>query len=287
MTDHREEETSTQPSQRSAAITLGLPAVGLAIIVGALLWGFQDSPTSTLTESKHDPVADLPSSQLQSPETVEPPVDAPETDFSPAPDIAENPELGVAALNLILTEQAASWSIEPLGTNFARQSNAVERAVAMLDNLRQGEVPYKLLPVARPKHAFGILDDGLAVTVNPSSFARYDGLAQTIGGINVEAIVSFYRQYQATLNAAWATLGYTDIALEDAVLSSLDIILLAPEISPSARLKKKEANWIYEDENLEALPSLQKQVIRMGPENMRIVQDTARSLRGAILDSAE
>jgi hypothetical protein len=39
------------------------------------------------------------------------------------------------------------------------------------------------------------------------------------------------------------------------------------------------------DPELEALSSLQKQVLRMGPENSGIIQAKARELRGALLES--
>ena len=42
----------------------------------------------------------------------------------------------------------------------------VERAVAIVDALRRGEVPYKLLPVGRPSKPFPISDDGLRVTMD-------------------------------------------------------------------------------------------------------------------------
>jgi hypothetical protein len=45
-----------------------------------------------------------------------------------------------------------------------------------------------------------------------------------------------------------------------------------------------EANWVYEDPALEALSPLQKQLMRMGPDNAERVKEKARELRGALLD---
>ena len=44
---------------------------------------------------------------------------------------------------------------------FVAGDYVVERAVAIIDTLRRGEVPYKLLPVGRPSKSFTISDDGL------------------------------------------------------------------------------------------------------------------------------
>jgi len=60
--------------------------------------------------------------------------------------------------------------------------------------------------------------------------------------------------------------------------------MLAPETPIEARLYKVEANWVYEDPALEALSPLQKQLMRMGPDNAERVKEKARELRGALLD---
>ena len=50
-----------------------------------------------------------------------------------------------------------------------------------------------------------------------------------------------------------------------------------------AELVRKEANWIFADAELENLSALQKQLLRMGPENAEILQRKARELRAALL----
>ena len=56
--------------------------------------------------------------------------------------------------------------------------------------MAEGEVPYKLLPIARPKVAFPITDDGLQVTADPAGYARYDALAKWIESLDVDALLS-------------------------------------------------------------------------------------------------
>jgi hypothetical protein len=49
---------------------------------------------------------------------------------------------------------------------------------------------------------------------------------------------------------------------------------------------KQEANWVFMDPELEALSAVQKQLLRMGPANSAIIQQKARDLRGAVLQTA-
>ena len=161
----------------------------------------------------------------------------------------------------------------------------VERAVAIVDALRGGEVPYKLLPVGRPSKPFPVSDDGLRVTMDPSGFNRYDGFAQWVNGIDVMAIIELLNDYESIATEALSRMGVDDFDIRSAVLAATTEILATPISSEGAELMKREANWIYMDPELEALSSLQKQVLRMGPENSEIIQAKARELRGAVLES--
>ena len=156
--------------------------------------------------------------------------------------------------------------------------------MAIVDALRRGEVPYKLLPVGRPSKPFPISDDGLRVTMDPSGFSRYDGFAQWVNGIDVLAIVELLNDYEQIATEALSRMGVGDFDIRSAVLAATTEILATP-IAHRAELMKREANWVYMDPELEALSSLQKQVLRMGPDNSAIVQAKARELRGALLES--
>jgi hypothetical protein len=65
-----------------------------------------------------------------------------------------------------------------------------------------------------------------------------------------------------------------------AVVMTLDLIITTPEVDLSeARLIRKEAVWIFEDPAIEALAPIQKQVLRMGPDNAEIVKAKAAEAR--------
>ncbi|MEC8158283.1 MAG: DUF3014 domain-containing protein [Pseudomonadota bacterium] len=161
----------------------------------------------------------------------------------------------------------------------------VERAVAIVDALRRGEVPYKLLPVGRPSKSFPVSDDGLRVTMDPSGFSRYDGFAQWVNGIDMIATVKLLDDYEQIATEALSRMGVGDFDIRSAVLAATTEILATPIAPQSTELMKRESNWVYMDPELEALSSLQKQVLRMGPENSEIIQKKARELRGAVLES--
>lgn len=169
---------------------------------------------------------------------------------------------------------------------FVAGDYVVERAVAIIDALRRGEVPYKLLPVGKPSTPFPISDDGLRVTLDAAGFSRYDGFSQWVGGLDTTALVSLLNDYEMIATQALTRMGVSDFDIRSAVLAATTQILSTPQVAVDAELMRREANWVYMDPELEALSSLQKQVLRMGPENADIVQQKARDIRGVLLDES-
>ena len=265
-----------------------LALAGLLVLCAALYWGFLQEPETPPPATPKTPVTPEVSVEVEEivaapaqPE-AEPPVPEP-----PAPEVpveVEPPPISLGESDGVLAETMASINAGQLGDQFIIRPNGLERGVAIVDNLRQGAVPYKLLPVGRPSKAFSFTDNGLAVTMDPAGFERYNGLADTVTGIDVPATLALYDLLSVAIEEAWGALGYTDMSFEDAVLSTLGAIMLTPATNVEARLIRDESNWIYEDEALESLSALQKQIMRMGPENADKIQAKARELRGALMD---
>ena len=270
---------------RANPIFLGILFAGiLATLVFILMTGDYGEPT-------------LPEELVM----VQPPVEP-----APAPIEAEVPAAPIAAP--VATEvqpktPPAPVVTEETGDRYARESidavnggkalaqfvagdYVVERAVAIIDALRRGEVPYKLLPVGKPSTTFPISDDGLRVTLDAAGFSRYDGFAQWVGGLDTTALVSLLNDYEMIATQTLTRMGVSDFDIRSAVLAATTQILSTPQVAVDAELMRREANWVYIDPELEALSSLQKQVLRMGPENADIIQQKARDIRGVLLDGS-
>ena len=287
MTDINSEEHPQPTTRRSTAIAL--PIAGLLVLVAILWWGFGESlPYGSKTPEA--PAIAAPAEPLPEVEAVAEPTPSvepePEPEQEPEPEVL--PELPapptLSEANGQLSSGLWTFSPSPVAATFVSAPNLIERVVAIIDNLRQGFVPYKLLPVGRPEAPFSFIDDGLGVTINPKSFDRYDGLAQLFSDIDTDALVNAYTAFEVATNEAWDALGYEAPKLESAVLVALEAIMLAPETDLDARLYKVEANWVYEDPALEALSPLEKQLMRMGPTNSERIKEKAREIRGALLD---
>ena len=274
-------ETDAEP--RANPIFLGILFAGiLATLVFILMTGDYGEPTLpeelVMVQPSVEPAPMPIEAEAPAAPIAAPPVTEVQPTIPPAPVVSE--ETG---------DQYARESIDAVNggkalAQFVAGDYVVERAVAIIDALRRGEVPYKLLPVGKPSTTFLISDNGLRVTLDTAGFSRYDGFAQWVGGLNTPALVSLLNDYEMIATQALTRMGVTDFDIRSALLAATTQILSTPQVSVDAELMRREANWVYMDPELEALSSLQKQVLRMGPENADIVQQKARDIRGALLD---
>ena len=165
-----------------------------------------------------------------------------------------------------------------------QNDDLVQRSAGAIDGLSRGLLPYKALPIAPPKAKFStVTADGQTYT-DPASYARYDSYARAIASLDVDLLVSTFHRYRPLMEQAYASLGYSAQDMDNALIRSLDYILATPELAEPAALQRKEAVFQYADPDLEQLSPLQKQVLRMGPDNATKIKQQAAVLRARLLD---
>ena len=272
--------------QRGAisAAQAGVIVVLLLVIAGGvvLLTGIwppkgEPAPTATAPPPEPPPSPIMTAIEEPAPEPSEPPPPPPEPVEDPLPRLEESDDAVRDAVGDI-----------PLGTagqQYLIPGNIIERSASLIYLMAQGEVPYKLLPVSRPKAAFPIRDDGTQVVTDPAGFERYDALTQWLQSLDLESLLSSLEWFIPLFREAWSYYGEDPAAFDMAVVITLDLVIATPEIDLSeARLTRKEAVWIFEDPAIEGLAPIQKQVLRMGPENAKILKAKAAEARGLWLD---
>ena len=267
--------------QRGAisAAQAGLIVVLLLVIAGGVvlltgIWPPEEKPAPTVTAPPPAPPPAPVVAEIEEPAPEPPP---PEPVKEPLPRLEESDDAVRDAVGDI-----------PLGTagqQYLIPGNIIERSASLIYLMAQGDVPYKLLPVSRPKAAFPISDDGTQVVTDPAGFERYDALTQWLQSLDLESLLSSLDWFIPLFREAWSYYGEDPAAFDMAVVMTLDLVIATPEIDLSeARLIRKEAVWIFEDPAIEGLAPIQKQVLRMGPENAEIVKAKATEARGLWLD---
>ena len=245
-------------------------AAGVVVLTG--IWPQEDTAIVEPT-----PVAPAP------PEKETPPINLPEPAI---PAVIPAPEPAVEALpSLSASDDAVRDALAeiPLGTagqQYLMPSNIIERSASLIYLTAQGDVPYKLLPIARPKAPFTIIDDGTQVVADPEGFARYDPITRWVESLDSAAIIDAFARFLPLFREAWGFYGEDPAYFDLAVIETLDTIIATPEIDiTDERLIRKEAIWIYESPTIESLAPVQKQILRMGPSNAEVIKQKAVQVR--------
>ena len=275
--------THTTKNNRTGVI---LGVIGLALVGGAIGWGFfQDEPFGSdandvgtvIPASAPEIMQPIAVIEPASKTTAEPQAVADEPEIIPP-----EPALALEDSDPVIREASNTINGGEIVKQFTAADFIIERAVAVLDNLQLGQVPYKLLPIARPTQKFQVIETDQGFIAAPVNTSRYDGLAKWINAINIQTLVALIDQFRPAAQEAYALLGYPAEDFDTALKLAITQIATTPEPYPEAILSVKESVYIYVDESLEALPALQKQIMRMGDENMAILRSKALALQSEL-----
>ena len=283
--DNKAAGYSTRPNAQrqrgvSRAQQLLMVALGCIVIAGVVvLTGIWPKEAAVTAE----PVPIAPAVSAPPAEDM-PPINVPEEPVSPA--VILPPEPTVEPLpSLFESDDPVRDALAdiPLGTagqQYLMPNNIIERSASLIYLTAQGDVPYKLVPIARPKAKFPIVDDGTQVVADPDGFTRYDPITGWIESLDAAALVDAFAGFLPLFREAWGFYGEDPNYFDLAVVETLDTIVATPEIDiTEERLIRKEAVWIYEDPGIESLAPVQKQLLRMGPRNASAVKQKATQVR--------
>ena len=111
-----------------------------------------------------------------------------------------------------------------------------------------------------------------------ASYDRYNPVADVIISLDARASARLYNALKPILQQAYAELGYPDADFHDTLTQAIAELLSTPVVEGRVLLEKKVASYAYVDETLEGLSQAQKQFLRMGPDNVQIIQTKLREL---------
>ena len=264
-----------------SAAQAGIIVVLLLVIAGGVvlltgIWPPAEEPAPTVTAPPPAPPPAPVVADIEEPAPPPPP---------PPPEVVREPLPRLEESDDAVRDAVGDIPLGTTGQQYLIPGNIIERSASLIYLMTQGDVPYKLLPVSRPKAAFPISDDGTQVVTDPAGFERYDAMTQWLQGLDLAALLSSLESFIPLFREAWSYYGEDPTAFDMAIVTMLDLVIATPEINLSeARLIRREAVWIFEDPAIEGLSPIQKQVLRMGPANAEIVKAKAAEARGLWLD---
>lgn len=156
----------------------------------------------------------------------------------------------------------------------------IQQMAAIIDRVSRGASPANDLRVLTPDDEFVTARRGRAREIDPASYRRYDGLADTLAGVDPAAVARAYQTIRPRLDDAYKAMGRADSDVDVAVQRALEVLIATPiPQGPLRVIEGRGATWAFADPALEALDPAQKQLLRMGPENAARVIETLKRVQ--------
>ena len=181
---------------------------------------------------------------------------------------------------LLLDQLRMFTSLEAI-IDWSQAADLARRFVSLVYNMSEGSLPHKYLPLFAPQERFSVISKG-GLKMNPKSYQRYDVYAKAFAGIDTDHLAATYRFFWPVLNKAFQELGEPKKSLHSETLKAIEHVLAAPVIDGDIRLVQPAVYYRFADSELESLSSVQKQMLRIGPDNSALVKAKLKEIQAKI-----
>lgn len=244
---------------------LAVIVVVAVLIIGWALWPSGESP-----EPAVEPVEAPPTPTLTRPEPLDAP---PET----APVAVEPSEPEVVLPPLEDSDAFVRERIEPmdLPSPWVEQGDYVRRLAVLAENASRGTYPRRQLAFLAPSGAFKVVERGEEVFIDPASYDRYDTYVEELESVDPARLAGLLEAVNPLVEAALSEIG-VQAPPGQVFAAAVKEVLAVPVLEGQIELIQPNVMYHYADPELESLSPLKKQVLRMGPDNVRRLQDYLR-----------
>lgn len=173
-------------------------------------------------------------------------------------------------------------SSHPTITAWLATNGLIRNFVVVVDNIADGVTPARHLRALRPAGTFGVVDSDEEQLIDPRSYARYNVVADAVASVDPSGAARLYSTLKPRIEEAYGELGNQepfDRALERALL----VMLRTPVVSGDVAVEETGATqYRYVEPRLEQLNAAHKQLLRMGPRNVSLIQQSLRRIARAL-----
>jgi hypothetical protein len=118
--------------------------------------------------------------------------------------------------------------------------------------------------------------------VDPRSYDRYNWIADAVASLDTAGTARLHGTLKPRVEEAYAELGTPETPFDATLERAIVVLLETPVVDGDVRLVTRGALYAYADQRLEALSPAQKQLVRTGPRNARLIQAKLRQIAAAL-----
>lgn len=168
-------------------------------------------------------------------------------------------------------------SSNPTLLTWLATDNLIRTFTTIVDKMAIGVSPAKQATFAKPAGAFAVTGRGEDMRIDPASFARYNTLAGVIDSIDADGAARAFQRLKPLMEQAHRDLGYPAGDFDTKVNLAVARLLETPVPDEPVKVRSTSVTYQFADEELESMTPAQKQLLRMGPANMKLIQAKLRA----------
>lgn len=196
---------------------------------------------------------------------------------------AARPLPPIGQMDTFLRALLGGLSTSPELARWLATDDLIRQMANGIDRVSRGQSPAKEVAVLKPSGTFEPSGLRQRATIDPASYRRYDGLGLLVSSLDARSVANAYRTIQPRLDEAYRGLGRSEGSVDQAVSLALQTLIDTPVIREPIRIVPGTgATYAYADPALEKLAPAQKQLLRMGADNVARIRERLQEIKLAI-----
>ncbi len=273
--------------KKSLTIIAAIAIFGLLFLV--YLAATFESPEGSRTVEIAPPVprAPEPVQRTETPAPVPAPVVPAPTpvavvEETPVPEVVEE-VIELPVLNesdAFLTERLGALETGARLLTLLTSEDIIRKFVVFVDNVAEGNLPQLEYPVRRLQQPMAVreLDENL-FEMQTVSYQRYTALVDSLTAVDPEQSIAIYRLMKPLFQEAYAEIGYPNRNFDDVLVRAITTVVDARTAEGPFQLIKPKVMYVYADSDIERMSPVEKQLLRMGPQNAEKLKLALRQFR--------
>ncbi len=181
-----------------------------------------------------------------------------------------------------IRELSVGLSAEPEWVHWLATEHLLDKFVAAVENVANGQSPRKLLPFLAPEGRFLVFEREGKEYLDTKGYARYDRLALALASLDTTAAARVMGKLMPWLEKGYTEMGRPERRFKQALSEAVQQLIDVPIVEADIELAREEVNLKFVDTELEGMSAAQKHLFRMGPDNIRKVQAKLEKLRATL-----
>jgi hypothetical protein len=172
----------------------------------------------------------------------------------------------------LVRKLAEELSSHPTFAQWLMTDYLIRRFVATVDLIANGESPRRPMDFIQIDGDFQVREEDGRVFLDPDSYQRYTRFAAVVMSLDAKGCVTLYRKLRLPIQQAYREMGYPDEDFNATLKKAIFNVLETPVVRDRIYLEKDVLSYVYADPELEKLSAPQKHLLRMGPDNLSVIQ---------------